>query len=82
MKICRFMGDSKQVVKNKTRVEGSICASYLHCETTLFCSHYFKNFMLSLCNIKNQITIETERRPPMLQVFEQQGHLSGKEFIH
>jgi len=27
IKICRFMGDSKQAVKNKAKVEGSICAS-------------------------------------------------------
>ena len=37
--------------------------------------------MLSPRNIRNQIAIETERRPPMLSVFDQQGHPSGKEFI-
>jgi len=80
--ICRFMGVSKRAVKNKVRVEGSICASYIHRETTYFCSHYFKNFMLSPRNIRNQIAIETERRPPMLSVFDQQGHPSGKKLIH
>ena len=55
MQIRRFMGDSKRVVKNKARVEGSICTSYLHRETTHFCSHYFNNFMLLSCNIMNQI---------------------------
>ena len=81
-KICRFMGDSKRAVKNKARVEGSICASYMHCETIYFCSHYFNNFMLSPHNVRNQIAIEAERRPPMLSVFEQQGRPSGKELIH
>jgi len=28
------MGYSKRSIKNKARVEGSICASYLHRETT------------------------------------------------
>ena len=82
MQICRFMGNSKRVVKNKARIEGSICASYLHRETTHFCSHYFNNFMLLPHNIRNQIAIETERRPLMLSVFNQQGSPSRKEFIH
>ena len=82
MQICRFMGDSEQSVKNKVKVEGSICVSYLHRETTHFCSHYFNNFMLSPCNFRNQIAIEVERRPPMLSVFYQQGCPSGKELIH
>ena len=38
--------------------------------------------MLSPHNIMNQIAIETEKRPPMLAVFNQQGRPSGKEFIH
>ncbi|RZB46311.1 hypothetical protein D0Y65_050367 [Glycine soja] len=78
----KFMGDSKRAVKNKAKVEGSICASYIHPETTYFCSHYFNNFMLSPHNIRNQIAIENERRPPMLSVFDQQGRPSGKELIH
>jgi len=65
IKICRFMGDSKRVVKNEARVEGSICTSYIHRETTYFCSHYFNNFMLSPCNIRNKISIEAERHQPM-----------------
>ena len=32
----RFMGDSKRSIKNRARVEGSICASYIHRETTFF----------------------------------------------
>jgi len=79
--ICRFMGDSKRAVKNKTWVEGPIWASYIHRETTYFCSHYFNNFMLSPRNVRNQIAIEAERCPPMLAVFDQQGRPSGKELI-
>jgi len=81
-KICRFKGDFKRAVKNKAQVEGSICASYIHRETTYFCSQYFNNFMLSSRNVRNQIAIEAERRPPMLLVFDQEGRPSGKELIH
>ena len=81
IKICRFMGDSKRAMKNKARVEGSICTSYIHRETTYFCSHYFNNFMLLSRNVRNQIAIEAERHPPMLSVFDQQGHPSGKELF-
>ena len=80
--ICRFMGDSKRAVKNKARVEGSICAYYIHRVTTYFCSQYFNNFMLSPHNIRNQIAIETEKRLSMLSVFDKQGRPSRKELIH
>jgi len=42
----------------------------------------FNNFMLLPHNIRNQISIKTKRWPPMLLVFDQQGHPFGKEFIH
>jgi len=76
------MGDSKRSVKNKARVEESICASYLHRETTYFWSHYFKNFMLSPRNHRNEILVESERCPSMLSVFNQTGRYSGKKSIH
>ena len=65
------MGDSKRSIKNKARVEGSICASYLHRETTYFCSHYFNNFMLSPHNWRNEV--EGQRDVSTLSVFQQQG---------
>ena len=70
MQICRFMGNSKCAVKNRARVEWSIYMSYLHRETTDFCSHYFNSFMLSPHNIRNEIAIETEKCPPMLSLFD------------
>jgi len=36
------MGESKRYIKNKARVEGSICATYLHRETIYFCSLFPK----------------------------------------
>ncbi|XP_040871089.1 uncharacterized protein [Glycine max] len=40
-----FMINPKQARKNKARIEGSICTSYIYRETTHFCSDYFNNFM-------------------------------------
>lgn len=40
----RLNGCSKRLVKNKDRVEDSICPSY---ETTHLCSHYFNDDKLS-----------------------------------
>jgi hypothetical protein len=57
----RFMGDSKQTVKNKARVEGSICASYLHRETSHFCSRYFNHMMLTPKSTRNEVSDECER---------------------
>ena len=53
----RFMGDSKRSVKNKARVEGSICAHYLHRETSHFCSHYFNHLMLTPRIIQNPVNV-------------------------
>ncbi|XP_022633646.1 uncharacterized protein LOC111241121 [Vigna radiata var. radiata] len=76
----RFMGYAKRSVKNKARVEGSICASYLHKETTHFCSHYFKNFMLTPQTNRNEVDFEIERTT--LSVFDQGGRHSGRESTH
>jgi len=76
------MGDSKQSIKNKARVKGSICASYLHRETIHFCSHYFKNFMLSPRNLRNEIPHTSQGSPSMLSIFNQPGRSSGKKLIH
>ncbi|WVZ23067.1 hypothetical protein V8G54_001611 [Vigna mungo] len=78
----RFMGYAKRSVKNKARVEGSICASYLHRETTHFCSHYFKNFMLTPQSTRNEVDTETESLPTTLSVFDQPGRHSGRESTH
>ena len=37
----RFLHTLKRKVKNKARVEGSICEAYITEETSTFCSHYF-----------------------------------------
>ncbi|WVZ21047.1 hypothetical protein V8G54_008369 [Vigna mungo] len=78
----RFMGYAKRSVKNKARVEGSICASYLHRETTHFYSHYFKNFMLTPQSSRNEVDTETKSLPTTLSVFDQPGRHSGRESTH
>ncbi|KAK2429708.1 hypothetical protein QL285_028127 [Trifolium repens] len=77
----RFMGDSKRSVKNKARVEGSICASYLHRETSHFCSHYFNHMMLTPTNRRNEVDVENER-PSTLSIFGLPGRHSGKTNEH
>ncbi|XP_017428832.2 uncharacterized protein LOC108336898 [Vigna angularis] len=78
----RFMGESKRSVKNKARVAGSICAAYLHRETTYFCSHYFKNFMLSSMNVRNETQCQSGTSHSNLSVFREVGRHAGKEFTH
>jgi hypothetical protein len=78
----RFMGDSKRSVKNKARVEGSICATYLHRETIQFCSHYFKD-TLSSRNSRNET--ETSRpvriHPLNMSIFNLPGRHGGNERV-
>ncbi|XP_059292865.1 uncharacterized protein LOC132046299 [Lycium ferocissimum] len=50
----RTIGKSKRGVKQKHRVEGSICESYLAKETTHFCSYYFGNDVPCLRNRPNR----------------------------
>jgi len=73
------MGDSKRSVKNKARVEGSICATYLHRETTYFCSHYFQNFTLCPKNRRNETPWQSQTSESTLSVFKQVGRHAGKE---
>jgi hypothetical protein len=75
----RFMGDSKRTVKNKARVEGSICASYLHRETSHFCSHYFNHLMLTPKSTRNEVIDECERSMWILSVFRPSGRPFGAQ---
>ena len=75
----RFIGDSERFVKNKARVENSICVSYLHRETTHFCSHYFNLMMLTPTNKRNEIHPESGKHQANLSVFNFHGRHFGKE---
>ncbi|CAI8596178.1 unnamed protein product [Vicia faba] len=75
----RLMGDYKRSVKNKARVEGSICTSYLHRETTYFCSHYFKTVsLLPSTSFINDPGSYHENVQPTLSIFSKCGRPSGK----
>ena len=75
------MGDSKKSLKNKARVEGSICAHYLHRVTSHFCSHYLNHMMLTPRIIKNEVQL-CERSQFTLSVFDRPGRPSGKTSEH
>ena len=75
------MGDSKRSIKNKARIEGSICASYIHREITYFCSHYFKSYMLSVRCSRNEMGVESQRLPS-LSIFNHPTRPSEKPSIH
>ncbi|CAL5188449.1 unnamed protein product [Lathyrus oleraceus] len=76
-----FMGDSKRSVKNKAKVEESICAHYLHRKTSHFCSHYFNHLMLTPRIIRNPVSVN-ERSQFTLSVFGLLGHPFGKKGVH
>jgi len=75
-------GESKRYVKNKARVEGSICAAYLHRKTTYFCSHYFNNFILLPSNVRNETHWQNETCDSTLSVFQEVVRHAGKELTY
>jgi len=55
------MRDAKRSVGNLARVEGSICAFYLHREVTYFCSHYFESdSLLSNTTLRNDPRVSSK----------------------
>ncbi|KAK2436720.1 hypothetical protein QL285_021692 [Trifolium repens] len=79
----RLMGDSKRSVKNKARVEGSICTGYLHRETTYFCSHYFKTFnLLPSTSLRNNPQSDHDNVHPALSILSKCGRPSGKSQVY
>jgi len=81
--MCRVMGDSKRLVRNKARVEGSICNSYVYREATHFFSHHFKTFnLLPTTSIRNDPRSGHEGCLPTLSILSKCGHPSGKPKDH
>ena len=76
---CRLMRDAKRSVANLARVEGSICAFYLHREITYFCSHYFQHVsLLSNTSLRNDPrTSSNEGVESTLSVLNKCGRPSG-----
>lgn len=67
------------MVKNKARVEGSICEAYLCQETSHFCSYYFQSHIQSMRNIvgRNDDGGEDETSQLTLSIFNHSGRSAG-----
>jgi len=74
-----MMEDSKWAMKNKAKVEGSVCSHYLHHETTYFCSHHFKNFsFMQSSSIRNDPYSRDDDIEPPLSILRKFGHPNGR----
>ncbi|WCJ25321.1 hypothetical protein M5689_007214 [Euphorbia peplus] len=76
----RFLQHLKKNVKNKARVEGSICNAYLVEEASTFCSHYFEPHVYSRFRQvpRNDEGENMEAIPNNLSIFTYNVRLSGK----
>lgn len=69
----------KQKVKNKARVEGSICEAYIIEETTTFCSHYFEeNVECRRTRVPRNDDGGASLHQPPLSIFNYPGRPSGE----
>ena len=77
---CRFLNKLKRTIKNKARVEGSICEAYLCQETTSFCSYYFEQNVQSSRNRigRNDLLGHDIAPKETLSIFSKPGHSSGR----
>jgi len=74
----RSMGEFKRCIKNKARVEGSICAAYLARETSHFTSYYFEVGVLSSrMSVPQNDDGGISSALPTLSIFNQPSHSSG-----
>lgn len=78
MRLCRTIGKCKQFVKQRNRIEGSICEAYLAKETAHFCSYYFESNVPCSRNRPNRHTVECVNDPlyPPMSIFNQPGRCS------
>ena len=67
------------MVKNKSRVEGSICEAYLCQETSHFCSYYFESHVQSMrTNVgRNDDGGVDDIVRPTLSIFNYSGRSAG-----
>ena len=71
----REIGGFKRTIKNRAKVEGSICQAYISKETSNFCSYYFKPDVQSRRTkvSRNDNGGENSIEPTLL-IFNQPGH--------
>ena len=69
----------EEKIRQKARVEGSICKSYLE-EEAFFFSHYFSDDVnLSFVSVpRNEEAVEHDSSQTMLSIFRQHGRPVGK----
>ena len=74
------MNHLKKKIRQKARVEGSICKSYLEEEASFFFSHYFsEDVNLSFVTVpRNEQVVEQESSQTMLSIFRQHRILARK----
>ena len=75
----RYLGRLKRMVKNKSRVEGSLCEAYLCQETSHFCSYYFESHVHSMRNRvgRNDDGGQGDEVQRNLSIFNHPGRLAG-----
>jgi len=75
----RYLNSLKQMVKNKSHVEGSICEAYLSMETSHFCSYYFEQHVQSMRTKvgRNDFGVQNDTSQDTLSVFNHVGHPAG-----
>ena len=73
------IGGLKKKVKNRSKVEGSICQTYISKETSNFCSYYFEPHVQSRGTQVGQNDDNGENSiKPTLLVFNPPGYAAGQ----
>ncbi|XP_073275513.1 uncharacterized protein [Primulina huaijiensis] len=75
----RFLRKLKNTVRNKARVEGSICNAYLVKEASIFCQYYFNETSTARGRKRrqHQATYEDTGSTEMLSIFRSRGRKIG-----
>ena len=76
----RFLHDLKGMVKNRAKVEGSICEAYLVQESSYFSSYYFEPDIQSkrTRSRRNEVGVWNDQSSHTLSIFNQSGRPTGK----
>ncbi|XP_057779781.1 uncharacterized protein LOC130998378 [Salvia miltiorrhiza] len=79
----RYLRKLKNNVRNKARVEGSICNAYIVEEASTFCSYYFEEHVRTRYrnvprNLNTRDDVRFDGHPDRISVFKQPGQYFGK----
>ncbi|XP_073137491.1 uncharacterized protein [Henckelia pumila] len=75
----RYLSTLKKTVRNKARVEGSICNAYLVKEASIFCQHYFSESIKTreMMTMRNRTSVVNEGVTDTISVFKVVGRSIG-----